>query len=176
MREGERTWVKPWHCEEATGWGRWLLQAQFWFEDQSQERFKDDWIICHLLLLYLSLSMIWYFLWNELAKHGDAIASHLKLLITDWPTRIDRGTCKVMLSPLKSFFYNLQVVFRVQWLSYLLASYTWLPSHTTVDTYRVVFLTGPSKIFLSIRLHSKSNQKSSKCLNLLTGWHLEKSC
>ena len=46
---------------------------------------------CHLLLLYLSLSMIWYFLWNELAKPGDAIASHLKLLITDWPTRIDRG-------------------------------------------------------------------------------------
>ena len=143
---------------------------------QSQERFLDNWMICHLLLLYLSLSMIWYFLWNELAKHGDAIASHLKLLITDWPTRIDRGNCKVMLSPLKSFFYNLQVVFRVQWLSYLLASYTWLPSHTTVDTYRVVFLTGPSKIFLSIRLHSKSHQKSSKCLNLLTGWHLEKSC
>ena len=120
---------------------------------------KVQWMICHLLLLYLSLSMIWYFLWNELAKHGDAIASHLKLLITDWPTRIDRGNCKVMLSPLKSFFYNLQVVFRVQWLSYLLAPYTWLPSHTTVDTYRVVFLTGPSKIFLSIRLHSKSHQK-----------------
>ena len=36
--------------------------------------------------------------------------------------------------------------------------------------YRVVFLTGPSKI--SIRLHSKSHQ----CQNLLTGWHLEKSC
>ena len=64
MREGERIWVKPWHCEEATGWGRWLLQVQFWFEDQSQERFKDDWMICHLLLLYLSLSMIWYYLWN----------------------------------------------------------------------------------------------------------------
>jgi len=31
------------------------------------------------------------------------------------------------------------------------------------------FLTG-------IRLHSKSHQKSSKCQNLLTGWHLEKSC
>ena len=33
MREGERIWVKPWHCEEATGWGRWLLQVQFWFEE-----------------------------------------------------------------------------------------------------------------------------------------------
>ena len=33
MREGERTWVKPWHCEEATGWGRWLLQVHFWFEE-----------------------------------------------------------------------------------------------------------------------------------------------
>ena len=33
MREGERIWVKPWHCEEATGWGRWLLQVHFWFEE-----------------------------------------------------------------------------------------------------------------------------------------------
>ena len=47
-------------------------------------------------------------------KLVDAIASHLKLSITDWPTRIDRGNCKVMLSPLKSFFYNLQLVFQVQ--------------------------------------------------------------
>ena len=33
------------------------------------------------------------------------------------------------------------------------------------------FLPGPSKIFLSIRLHSKSHQKRSKCHNLLAGWH-----
>ena len=91
MREGERIWVKPWHCEEATGWGRWLLQVHFWFEELAV--ITNNWMICHLLLLYLSLSMIWYFLWNELAKPGDAIASHLKLLITDWPTRIDRGNC-----------------------------------------------------------------------------------
>ena len=39
--------------------------------------------------------------------------------------------------------------------------------------YRVVFfLTGLSKIFLRVRLHSKSHQKSSKCQNLPTGWHL----
>ena len=39
-----------------------------------------------------------------------------------------------------------------------------------LDTFcRVVFLTGPSKIFPSIRLHSKSHQKSSKCMNLPAG-------
>ena len=30
----------------------------------------------------------------------------------------------------------------------------------------------PQKV-LSVRLHSKSQQKSSKCQNLLTSWHLE---
>ena len=40
--------------------------------------------------------------------------------------------------------------------------------------YQGGFLAGTSKIFLSIRLHSKSHPKSCKCLNLLTGWHLEK--
>ena len=35
------------------------------------------------------------------------------------------------------------------------------------------FLTGPPIKVLSVRLHSKSYQKSSKCQNLLTGWHLE---
>ena len=36
--------------------------------------------------------------------------------------------------------------------------------------------TVPTLKVLSVRLHSKSHQKSSKCQNLLTGWHLEKSC
>ena len=39
--------------------------------------------------------------------------------------------------------------------------------------YRVFFLTRPPLKVLSVRLHSKSHQKSSKCQNLLTGWHLE---
>ena len=34
--------------------------------------------------------------------------------------------------------------------------------------YRVIFLTGSAQKVLSIRLHSKSHQKSSKCQNLLT--------
>ena len=51
-----------------------------------------------------------------------------------------------------------------------------VPNFFSVSNYRVHFLTGPSKIFLRVRLHSKSHQKSSKCQNLLTGWHLEKSC
>ena len=36
-----------------------------------------------------------------------------------------------------------------------------------------VFSLVPPKKVLSIRLHSKSHQKSSKCQNLLTSWHLE---
>ena len=36
-----------------------------------------------------------------------------------------------------------------------------------------VNLTRPPLKVLSVRLHSKSHQKSSKCQNLLTGWHLE---
>ena len=39
--------------------------------------------------------------------------------------------------------------------------------------YRVIFFTGTPLKVLSVRLHSKSHQKSSKCQNLLTGWHLE---
>ena len=35
------------------------------------------------------------------------------------------------------------------------------------------FLTGAPLKVLSVRLHSKSHQKSSKCQNLLTEWHLE---
>ena len=38
--------------------------------------------------------------------------------------------------------------------------------------YRVFFLTGAPLKVLSVRLQSKSYQKSSKCQNLLTGWHL----
>ena len=34
--------------------------------------------------------------------------------------------------------------------------------------YRVFFLTGPTPKVLSVRLHSKSHQKSSKCQNLVT--------
>ena len=34
-------------------------------------------------------------------------------------------------------------------------------------------LTGAPLKVLSVRLHSKSHQKSSKCQDLLTGWHLE---
>ena len=41
------------------------------------------------------------------------------------------------------------------------------------QSYRVSFLTGAPLKVLSVRLHSKSHQKSSKCQNLLTGWHLE---
>ena len=37
--------------------------------------------------------------------------------------------------------------------------------------YRVSFLTGPTQKVLSVKLHSKLDQKSSKCQNLLTGWH-----
>ena len=44
---------------------------------------------------------------------------------------------------------------------------------TTHHIYRVFFLTGPTQKVQSIRLHSKSHQKSSKCQNLLTDWHLE---
>ena len=36
-----------------------------------------------------------------------------------------------------------------------------------------IFLTGAPLKVLSVRLHSKSHPKSSKCQNLLTGWHLE---
>merc|ERR1712105_134807 len=36
-----------------------------------------------------------------------------------------------------------------------------------------VFFNSPPLKVLSVRLHSKSHQKSSKCQNLLTGWHLE---
>ena len=36
-----------------------------------------------------------------------------------------------------------------------------------------LFLTRTPITVLSIRLHSKSHQKSSKCQNLITGWHLE---
>ena len=39
-------------------------------------------------------------------------------------------------------------------------------------SYRFFFLTGTAPKILSIRLHSKSHQKSSKCQNLLT----EKTC
>ena len=35
-----------------------------------------------------------------------------------------------------------------------------------------VFLTGAPLRVLSVSLQSKSYQKSSKCQNLLTGWHL----
>ena len=64
------------------------------------------------------------------------------------------------------------------YLTYLLVFPPW-PSYPTFiphlphwPSYRCIFLTGPSKIFVSVRLHSKSHQKSSKCQNLLTGWHL----
>ena len=40
-------------------------------------------------------------------------------------------------------------------------------------SYRVFFLTGAPLKVLSVRLHSKSHPKSSKCQNLLTGWHLK---
>ena len=40
------------------------------------------------------------------------------------------------------------------------------------DKYRVFFLTGPTQKVLSVRLHRKSHQKSSKCQNLLTGKNL----
>ena len=42
-----------------------------------------------------------------------------------------------------------------------------------VKRVQSVFLIGATLKVLSVRLHSKSHQKSSKCQNLLTGWHLE---
>ena len=39
--------------------------------------------------------------------------------------------------------------------------------------YRVAHLTAPPVKVLSVRLHSESHQKISKCQNLLTSWHLE---
>ena len=42
--------------------------------------------------------------------------------------------------------------------------------------YRVFFELVPHIKALSVRLLSESHQKSSKCQNLLTSWHLEKSC
>ena len=42
-----------------------------------------------------------------------------------------------------------------------------------VSYYRVSFLTGPAQKVLSIRLHSKFHQKSSKCQKFLTDWHLD---
>ena len=37
----------------------------------------------------------------------------------------------------------------------------------------MIFSAGTPLKVLSVGLHSKSHQKSSKCQNLLTGWHLE---
>ena len=37
-----------------------------------------------------------------------------------------------------------------------------------------VFLTAPPLKVLSVRFHRNSHQKSSKCRNLLTGWHKER--
>ena len=34
-------------------------------------------------------------------------------------------------------------------------------------------MTGPTQKVRNVRLHSKLDQKSSKCQNLLTGWHLD---
>ena len=41
---------------------------------------------------------------------------------------------------------------------------------------RVFFFNWSQQDFSKIRLHSKSYEKSSKCLNLFTGWNLDKSC
>ena len=38
--------------------------------------------------------------------------------------------------------------------------------------YRAVFFTGPPLKVLSVKLHSKSHQKSSKCQNFVRVWHL----
>ena len=42
-----------------------------------------------------------------------------------------------------------------------------------MENYRAIFLTGTPLKVLSVRLHSKSHQKSSKCQNLLTEKKLE---
>ena len=78
--------------------------------------------------------------------------------LTDVPP--DLPTCRTYLTYL---------LFFPPWPSYP----TFIPHLPHWPSYRCIFLTGPSKIFVSVRLHSKSHQKSSKCQNLLTGWHLE---
>ena len=52
-------------------------------------------------------------------------------------------------------------------------STSWSKIEQYVWLYRVFFLTVPTQKFLCVRLHSKFSQKSSKCQNLLTDWHLE---
>ena len=54
--------------------------------------------------------------------------------------------------------------------------YPYQPHPCVLQNIQGAFLTVPTQKFLSVRLHSKSHQKSSKCQNLLTGWHLEESC
>ena len=55
---------------------------------------------------------------------------------------------------------------------------TFAPCSWTLQKYIIQggFLTGPSKIFLVSDYIVNLIKKSSKCLNLLTGWYLEKSC
>ena len=64
--------------------------------------------------------------------------------------------------------WNIVCIVKKQYCSWVIVMYC-----LTCSIYRVFFLTGSAQKVLSIRLHSKSHQKSSKCQNLLTDWHLE---
>ena len=57
------------------------------------------------------------------------------------------------------FFYLLFITF---------SSYLLFITFSNFNQLQGVFLTGPTQKVLSVRLHSKSHQKSSKCQNLVT--------
>ena len=73
---------------------------------------------------------------------------------------------RVALNVLVSYFLDQMAII---WIGILIGTQD--SQHFAI--YRVFFLTGPTQKVLNIRLHSKSHQKSSKCQNLITDWHLE---
>ena len=90
LREGERNWVKPWHCEEATGWGRWLLQVHFWFEELAvitslKKGSKND--LSFTLVVFVPLNdLIFLMKRARKARRCDSITSET---INHWLTHTD---------------------------------------------------------------------------------------